>query len=83
LKAQRCTLAFLQRVRDQNPYTLFVWFPGPAGGIFAKQFVECALDKSGIRIMGSGDLTDDDELPGMTDAVRSSRRTTIPRFMIL
>jgi len=27
------------------------------------------MDKSGIRIIGPGDLTDEDELPGMTDAV--------------
>ena len=27
------------------------------------------MDKSGIRIIGPGDLTDDDELPGMTDAM--------------
>jgi branched-chain amino acid transport system substrate-binding protein len=60
---------FLQRARDLNPDTLFVWFPGPEAGIFAKQFVERGLDKSGIRIVGPGDLTDDDELPGMTDAV--------------
>jgi branched-chain amino acid transport system substrate-binding protein len=60
---------FLQRARDLNPDTLFVWFPGPEAGIFAKQFVERGLDKSGIRIVGPGDLTDDDELPAMTDAV--------------
>lgn len=59
---------FLQRARDLNPDTLFVWFPGPEAGIFAKQFVERGMDKSGIRIVGPGDLTDDDELPGMTDA---------------
>ena len=28
------------------------------------------MEKSGIRIIGDGNLTDDDELPGMTDAVR-------------
>ena len=27
------------------------------------------MDKSGIRLIGPGDLTDDDELPGMTDAM--------------
>jgi len=26
------------------------------------------MDKSGIRLVGTGDLTDDDQLPGMTDA---------------
>jgi branched-chain amino acid transport system substrate-binding protein len=60
---------FLQRARDLGPDTLFVYFPGNQAGIFAKQFLERGMDKSGIRIVGPGDLTDDDELPGMTDAM--------------
>jgi branched-chain amino acid transport system substrate-binding protein len=60
---------FLQRARDANPDTLFVYFPGNQAGVFAKQFLERGMDKSGIRIVGPPDLTDDDELPGMTDAM--------------
>jgi branched-chain amino acid transport system substrate-binding protein len=60
---------FLQRARDLGPDTLFAYFPGNQSGIFAKQFVERGMDKSGIRLLGPGDLTDDDELPGMTDAM--------------
>jgi len=60
---------FLQRARDLGPDTLFAYFPGNQSGIFAKQFVERGMDKSGIRLIGPGDLTDDDELPGMTDAM--------------
>jgi branched-chain amino acid transport system substrate-binding protein len=60
---------FLQRARDLGPDTLFVAFPGNQAGVFAKQFLERGLDKSGIRLIGADDLTDDDELPGMTDAV--------------
>jgi len=60
---------FLQRARNLSPDTLFVYFPGNQAGIFAKQFVERGMDKSGIRIIGPGDLGDEDELPGMTDAV--------------
>ena len=60
---------FLQRARDLGPDTLFVYFPGQQGGIFAKQFLERGMDKSGIRLIGPLDLTDDDELPGMTDAM--------------
>lgn len=60
---------FLQRARDLAPDTLFVYFPGNQAGIFAKQFLERGMDKSGIRLVGPGDLTDDDELPGMTDAM--------------
>jgi branched-chain amino acid transport system substrate-binding protein len=60
---------FLQRARDLGPDTLFIFFPGNQAGIFAKQFLERGMDKSGIRLIGPGDLTDDDELPGMTDAM--------------
>src|SRR5260370_32095887 len=58
---------FLQRARNVGPDTLFV-FPANQAAIFAKQFLERGMDKSGIRLVGTGDLTDDDELPGMTDA---------------
>lgn len=60
---------FLQRARDLAPDTIFVYFPGNQAGTFAKQFVERGMDRSGIRLIGPGDLTDDDELPGMTDAM--------------
>jgi branched-chain amino acid transport system substrate-binding protein len=60
---------FLQRARDDKPDTIFVSFPAPQAAVFAKQFVERGMDKAGIRIIGPGDLTDEDELPGMTDAV--------------
>jgi branched-chain amino acid transport system substrate-binding protein len=60
---------FLQRARDLGPDTLFAVFPGNQAGIFAKQFLERGMDKSGIRLIGADDLTDDDELPGMTDAL--------------
>jgi branched-chain amino acid transport system substrate-binding protein len=58
---------FLQRVRDLNPDTAFIYFPGTQAGIFAKQFAERGLAGSGIKIIGPGDLTDDDELNTMGD----------------
>ncbi len=58
---------FLQRIRDAAPDTAFIYFPGTQAGIFAKQFIERGLDKSGIKIIGPGDLTDDDELNAMGD----------------
>jgi branched-chain amino acid transport system substrate-binding protein len=58
---------FLQRIRDNAPDTAFIYFPGTQAGIFAKQFAERGLDKSGIKIIGPGDLTDDDELNGLGD----------------
>ena len=58
---------FLQRIRDLNPDTAFIYFPGTQAGIFAKQFAERGLASSGIKIIGPGDLTDDDELNNMGD----------------
>ena len=58
---------FLQRIRDVNPDTAFIYFPGTQAPIFAKQFAERGLASSGIRIIGPGDLTDDDDLNTMGD----------------
>jgi branched-chain amino acid transport system substrate-binding protein len=58
---------FLQRVRDINPDTAFIYFPGTQAGIFAKQFAERGLGNSGIKIIGPADLTDDDGLNTMGD----------------
>jgi branched-chain amino acid transport system substrate-binding protein len=58
---------FLQRVHDINPDTAFIYFPGNQAGIFAKQFAERGLGNSGIKIIGPGDLTDDDSLNSMGD----------------
>jgi len=58
---------FLQRIRDIGPDTAFIYFPGTQAGIFAKQFAERGLAQSGIRVLGPGDLTDDDELNTMGD----------------
>jgi branched-chain amino acid transport system substrate-binding protein len=60
---------FLQRARDAKPDAVFVFVPSGQGAIFVKQFVERGLDKAGIRIIGPGDVTDDDVLNGMGDQV--------------
>jgi branched-chain amino acid transport system substrate-binding protein len=60
---------FLQRARDGNPDTLFIFVPASQAAILAKQFVERGLDKSGIRLIGPGDIADDEDLPGMSDAM--------------
>lgn len=59
---------FLQRVLDAKPDALFVFTPAGVGSIMMKQFVERGLDKSGIRLIGPGDITDDDILNGFGDA---------------
>jgi branched-chain amino acid transport system substrate-binding protein len=60
---------FLQRARDARPDTIFVFVPTGQAGTFARQFVERGMDKAGIKLIGTGDITDDDDLPGMGDAV--------------
>jgi branched-chain amino acid transport system substrate-binding protein len=60
---------FLQRARDANPQAMFVFIPSVQAGTFARQFVERGLDKAGIRLMGPGDITDDELLPSMGDAM--------------
>jgi branched-chain amino acid transport system substrate-binding protein len=59
---------FLQRVKDATPDALFVFVPAGQGGAFMKQFVERGLDKSGIKVIGTGDVMDDELLNGMGDA---------------
>jgi branched-chain amino acid transport system substrate-binding protein len=58
---------FLQRVAETKPEALLVFVPSGVGAQFMKQFVERGLDKSGVRLIGTGDLTDDDILNGMGD----------------
>ncbi|HXX04718.1 MAG TPA: ABC transporter substrate-binding protein [Xanthobacteraceae bacterium] len=60
---------FLQRAADEKPDAIFVFVPSGQGGTFVKQFVERGLDKAGIKIIGPGDVMDDDLLNGMGDAV--------------
>jgi branched-chain amino acid transport system substrate-binding protein len=60
---------FLQRAADAKPDALFVFVPSGHGGNFMKQFVERGMDKAGIKLIGPGDVTDDDLLPAMGDAV--------------
>src|SRR5215510_810566 len=60
---------FLQRARDAQPDAIFVFVPSGQGGTFVKQFAERGLDKAGIKLIGPGDVTDDDLLNGMGDAV--------------
>ena len=57
----------LQKVRDANPDALFVFLPSGQGAAFMKQFGERGLDKAGIRLIATGDVTDDDQLNDMGD----------------
>ncbi len=58
---------FLQKVRDLKPDALFVFVPSGAGAAVMKQFLERGMDKAGIKLIGTGDVTDDDQLNDMGD----------------
>src|ERR1700744_1919522 len=59
---------FLQRMKDAKPDAMFVFVPAGQGGNFMKQYAERGLDKAGIKVIGPGDVMDDDLLAGMGDA---------------
>lgn len=56
---------FLQRVKDARPNAVFVFVPSGVGSAFMKQFKERGLAEAGIRLIGTGDVTDDDILNNM------------------
>jgi branched-chain amino acid transport system substrate-binding protein len=58
---------FLQRAADAKPDAIFIFVPSGQGGTFMKQFAERGFDKAGIKVIGPGDVTDDDQLPSMGD----------------
>ncbi len=66
---------FLQKAADAKPDALFVFTPSGVGAQFMKQFVERGLDKSGIKLIGTGDVTDDDILNGMGDVALNTITT--------
>ncbi len=56
---------FLQRAADlQSRYAVRVCARPDRREPFARQFAERGLDKSGIKLVGPGDIVDDDDLPG-------------------
>jgi branched-chain amino acid transport system substrate-binding protein len=58
---------FLQRMKDSSPDAIFVFVPAGQGGNFMKQYTERGL--TNVKVIGPGDVTDDDLLNGMGDAV--------------
>ena len=60
---------FLQRVLDARPEAVFVFLPaGSSAAVFMKQFAERGLARAGIRLIGPGDIVDDDVLAEMGDS---------------
>ena len=56
---------FLQRAKDAKPDALFVFVPSGEGAGVMKQFSDRGLKQAGIQMIGTGDVVDDDLLPGM------------------
>jgi branched-chain amino acid transport system substrate-binding protein len=59
---------FLQRVAEAKPDALLAFVPAGAGTAFMRQFVERGLDKSGIRFIAEGSVTEDDIINQIGDA---------------
>jgi branched-chain amino acid transport system substrate-binding protein len=51
---------FLQRVAEAKPDALLGFVPAGVGPTFMRQYVERGLDKSGIKFIAEGSLTEDD-----------------------
>ncbi|WP_375341605.1 ABC transporter substrate-binding protein [Massilia phyllosphaerae] len=60
---------FIQRIKDAKPDAVFVFVPAGEQSIaFMKGYRERGLQDAGIRVIATGDLTDDHVLPIMGDA---------------
>ncbi len=59
---------FLQRVAEAKPDALLGFVPAGVGPAFMRQFVERGLDKSGIKFIAEGSVTEDDIVNQIGDA---------------
>ena len=61
---------YVQRIKDAKPDAVFVFVPSGEQSIaFMKAFEERGLAKAGIKVIATGDLTDDEILNTIGDAV--------------
>ena len=59
---------YVQRIKDARPEAVFMFVPsGEQGVAFMKAFEERGLAKAGIKVIATGDLTDDEVLNSMGD----------------
>ena len=59
---------FMQRVKDTKPEALMVFIPaGKTATAVMKTYGELGLAAAGIKLIGPGDITTDEELPNMGD----------------
>ncbi|TMG78652.1 MAG: branched-chain amino acid ABC transporter substrate-binding protein [Betaproteobacteria bacterium] len=59
---------YMQRVKDAKPDALMVFIPaGKTATAVLKAFGDLGLSASGVKLIGPGDITTDEELPNMGD----------------
>lgn len=59
---------FLQRARDAKADAIFVFVPGSEAAIsFMKSYNERGFKQAGVKLIGTGDMTDDDSLQAIGD----------------
>jgi branched-chain amino acid transport system substrate-binding protein len=61
--------AFLQKAKDLKPDALFLFVPSGQGATLMKQVIDRDFAGSNIRVIATGDVTDDDLLNSMGDSV--------------
>jgi branched-chain amino acid transport system substrate-binding protein len=60
---------FMQRVKEAKPDALFVFLPaGDQGVAMTKAFSEAGLAQAGIKLIATGDITDDEVVDQLGDA---------------
>jgi len=61
--------AFVQRAKDLNPESIFIFVPaGAQPAALGKAFAERGIDAQKIKIIGTGEVGDEKSLQGMGDA---------------
>jgi branched-chain amino acid transport system substrate-binding protein len=61
--------AFVQRAKDLNPESIFIFVPGGAQpAALGKAFAERGVDPTKIKIIGSGEVVDESSVKNMGDA---------------
>jgi branched-chain amino acid transport system substrate-binding protein len=59
---------FLQRIKDANPEAIYIWVPGgPQPAAIGKALAERGIDPKKTKILGQGELTQEEALKSMGD----------------
>src|SRR5262245_11676992 len=61
--------AYVQRAKDLNPESIYIWVPGGAQPpALGKALAERGIDPQKVKVLGQGEVTDDAALKSMGDA---------------